>query len=234
VSATILCNRFLLGVSCWAFLAGRFGSTVQVASKRALHISQRVVIGGVGTPLFNEQQGTIEFWVLKQRDQRLTPIKLPSLCKNRVLTIALPNNLKLDDWPQIALIWGPHRGDAERTITDTYIDGRNSAFYRSENWDGCSIDCLSSGPKTAKRLMKFVSRAVAVTAFAVDEVRVSSIARYADWNVIFGPQQTFNPVRFNPSTESFQPDPQTLWLMHFDEDFKASVPAVSPEARLAE
>ena len=119
-------------------------------------------------------------------------------------------------------------------MTYTYIDGRDSAFYRSANWDGYGSARPSSGPKTAKRLMEFVSRAVAETSFSIDELRISSVARYADLQVEYGPQQTFNPVRFDPPTVPFQPDPQTLLLMHFDDDLKATVPEGLANARLVE
>ncbi len=217
-----------------SFPPGRFGHAVQIVPKRALHIPDQVTVAGVETPLFNERQGTIEFWVRKQWDERLTPIKLPSLLTNGVITVPLPHKLKLNEWTHVALVWAPYRGDSERTITYTYIDGRDSAFYRSANWDGYSSARPSSGPKTAKRLMEFVCRAVAGTAFSIDELRISNVARYADLQVEYGPQQTFNPVRFDPPTESFQPDPQTLLLMHFDDNLEATVPEQLPEARLGE
>ena len=217
-----------------AFVPGRFGNALQIVPKRALHIPDQVIVAGVETPLFNERQGTIEFWVRKQWDERLTPIKLPSLMTNGVLNVPLPNKLKLDEWTHVALVWAPYRDDPNRTISYTYIDGRDSAFYRSANWDGYSSARPSSGQKTAKRLMEFVCRAVAGTAFSIDELRISNVARYADLKVEFGPQQTFNPVRFNPPSAAFQPDPQTLLLMHFDDDLKASVPEQLPQARLAE
>ena len=190
--------------------------------------------GGVETPLFNEQQGTIEFWVRKQWDDRLSPTKLPSLLTNGVLTFPTPSKLKLYEWTHVALVWAPYRDDANRTITYTYIDGRDVAFYRSANWDGYGSARAASGPKTGKRLMEFVSRAVAGTAFAIDELRISNVARYADLNVEFGPQQTFNPIRFDPPAAPFQPDPQTLLLMHFDNDLKPTVPEQLPNVRLSE
>ena len=216
------------------FLPGRFGSAIQIVPQRALHIPDHVTLDGIETPLFNEQQGTIEFWVRKQWDERLTPIKLPNLLTNGVLTFPTPSKLKLHEWTHIALVWALYRDDPNRTIIYTYIDGRDSAFYRSANWDGYSSARPSSGQKTGKRLMEFVSRAVAGTAFSFDELRISSIARYADLKVEFGPQQTFNPVRFTPQAAPFQPDPQTLLLMHFDDDLKATFPEQMPAARLAE
>jgi hypothetical protein len=216
------------------FLPGRFGSAVQIVPKRALHIPDHFVAGSVETPLCDERQGTIEFWIRKQWDERLAPIKQPSLMTNGALTVAQPIKLKLDEWTHIALVWAPYRGDPNQTITYTYVDGRDPVFYRSANWDGYSSGRPSSKPKTAKRLMEFVTRAVAGSSYSIDELRISSVARYADLKVEYGPQQTFNPVRFTPPSEPFKPDPQTLLLMHFDDDLKAAVPEQLPSARLAE
>ncbi len=216
------------------FLPGRFGRAVQIVPKRALHIPDHILRDGIETPLFNEQQGTIEFCVRKQWDERLTPIKLPNLLTNGVLTFPTPSKLPFHEWSHVALVWAPYRDDPNRTITYTYIDGRDSAFYRSANWDGYSSARPSSGPKTGKRLMEFVSRAVTGTAYAIDELRISNIARYADLKIEYGPQQTFNPIRFDPPTEPFPPDPQTLLLMHFDDDLKAAVPEQLPAARMGE
>ena len=216
------------------FLPGRFGSAVQIVPKRALHIPDHAVVAGVETPLFDERQGTIEFWVRNQWDERLSAVRPSNLLTNGVLTVPTPNKLKLEAWTHVAFVWAPYRGDPEKTITYTYIDGRDAAFYRSANWDGYSSARPSSGPKTAKSLMEFVSRAAAGTAYSLDELRISKVARYADLNVEFGPQQTFNPIRFTPPTEPFQPDAQTLLLLHFDDDLKASVPDQLPAVRLGE
>ncbi len=214
------------------FLPGRFGSAVQIVPKRVLRIPDHVTEAGVERPLFDEQQGTIEFWIREQWDERLIAARPLSLLTNGVLTVAHPSKLKLNEWTHVALVWAPYRGDPNRTIAYTYIDGRDAAFYRSANWDGYSSARPSSGPKTGKRLMEFVSQAVAGTAYSIDELRISSVARYADLQVEFGPQQTFNPVRFDPPTQPFLPDPQTLLLFHFDEDLIPAVPKQSLAARL--
>lgn len=83
-------------------------------------------------------------------------------------------------------------------------------------------------------MMEFVSRAIAGTAFSIDELRVSNVARYADLQVEYGPQQTFNPIRFDPPSKPFEADPQTLLLMHFDDDLKITVPETLDAARLGE
>lgn len=216
------------------FVSGRFSRALQIVPKRALHIADHVLVDRAEMPLYDERQGTIEFWVCKQWDERLSPIKLPSLLTNGVITFPTPSKLKLNEWTHVALVWAPYLGDPQKTITYTYIDGRDSAFYRSANWDGYSSARPSSGPKTGKRLMEFVSRAVAGTAFAIDELRISRVARYADLNVEYGPQQTFNPVRFDPPTEPFRPDANTLLLMHFDDDLTATVPDRRPAVQLGE
>ena len=82
--------------------------------------------------------------------------------------------------------------------------------------------------------MEFVSRAVAGTAYSIDELRVSNVARYADLQVEYGPQQTFNPIRFDPPNEPFQADSNTLLLFHFDDDLKSSLPEQMPAAFFAE
>jgi hypothetical protein len=217
-----------------AFLPGRFGRGVQIVPQRALHIPDHVLRDGVETPLFDERQGTIEFWIRKQWDERLSPAKLPNLMSNGVLTVPHPNKQKLNEWTHVAFVWAPYRGDPNRTITYTYIDGLDAAFYRSANWEGYSSARPSSKPNAARSLMEFVARAVAGTSFSIDEVRISNVARYAALNVEYGPQQTFNPIRFTPPSEPFQADRQTLLLMHFDGELKAAAPEQLPPVRLAQ
>lgn len=216
------------------FLPGRFGSAVQVVPKRALHIPDHVLEAGVERRLFDDRQGTIEFWVRQQWDSRLTAATPHSLLTNGVLNFAYPGKLKLQEWTHVAWVWAPYRGDPNRTITYTYIDGRDTAFYRSANWDGYNSARPSSGPKDAKRLMEFVSRAVAGTAYSIDELRVSNTARYAALDVEYGPQQTFNPIRFDPPNEPFQADSNTLLLFHFDDDLKSAIPERMPAAQFGE
>jgi hypothetical protein len=152
---------------------------------------------------------------------------------NGVLTFPTPDRLKLNEWTHVALVWAPYRRDPEKTITYTYVDGRDTAFYRSANWDGYSSARPSLRPKTSKRLREFISRAI-IGDYSIDELRISNVARYADLQVDYGPQQTFNPVRFDPPTAPFEPDAQTLLLLHFDDDLKAAVPEQLGNIRLAE
>lgn len=96
-----------------------------------------------------------------------------------------------------------------------------------------SLRSLAENTRKLGRRRKGVSRAVAGTAYSLDELRISKVARYANLSVAYGPQQTFNPIRFTPPTEPFQPDAETLLLLHFDDNLKASVPEHST-ARLSE
>lgn len=216
------------------FSRGRFGSALQVVPKRAFHLPDQVLEDGVEKPLFNESQGTIEFWVRQQWDARLIPGRPGELLTNGLLTVPHPGKLKLAEWTHVAFVWAPYRGDPKRTINYVYVDGRDYAFYRSFNWDGYGGAKVASGPRTGKRLMEFVSRAAEGMPFSIDELRISSVARYADLKVEYGPRQTLNPVHFEPPREPFTPDPQTLLLVHFDDDLQASVPQTLPAGRLAE
>ena len=222
-----------LGDGRETFLPGRFAKALRIETERALYIPDHVLEAGVERPLFDEKQGTIEFWVRKQWDARLTPTKRTTLMTNGVITFPTPDRLKLNEWTHVALVWAPYRRDPEKTITYTYVDGRDTAFYRSANWDGYSSARPSLRPKTSKRLREFISRAI-IGDYSIDELRISNVARYADLQVDYGPQQTFNPVRFDPPTTPFQPDAQTLLLLHFDDDLKAAVPEQFGNVRLAE
>jgi hypothetical protein len=62
----------------------------------------------------------------------------------------------------------------------------------------------------------------------LDELRVSAAARYADPEVDFGGQQTFNPFRFTPAAEPFRPDKDTLLLFHFEDDLTSAAGAGRP------
>lgn len=66
-------------------------------------------------------------------------------------------------------------------------------------------------------MAELLALAVPGTAFALDEIRLSKTARYADPAITFGPQQTFNPFHFSPQNPS-APDSDTLLLLHFDDD----------------
>jgi hypothetical protein len=217
------------------YLAGRFGQAALVTQGRALHLPDTVASGDQKTHLVDRRQGTIEFWVRKLWDERLTAQRPLPLLTNGDKTIAMPAKLPVDEWAHVALVWAPYRGDPERTITYTYVNGRDLANYRSLNWEGYSSVRPSDLDKPVKLLEEFVSKAAPGTAFAIDELRVSKSARYADLKIAFGPQQTFNPFHFDPPAGPFEVDSDTLLLWHFDGNLKSAAgPAGLAEGRFVE
>lgn len=201
---------------------GRFGRGVPVLHGNALHIPDHVVVDGNKQRLFDEKQGTIEFWIRRSYDERLTAAKPLTLLTNGLFIVTHQPTLPLGEWAHIALVWAPYHGQG--TLTYLYVNGRDAANYRSLNWPGYSGPKPSTGTKNAKWLEEFVAQAGPDSGFEIDELRISKTARYADLAVKYGPQQTFNPVRFSPPEKAFEADEQTTLLMHFDGDLKSAVP----------
>ncbi|MDX1944761.1 MAG: hypothetical protein SFU86_05080 [Pirellulaceae bacterium] len=210
------------------FIAGRFGQGVQVVPGRALHLP--MLVENEKSPLLDPVQGTIEFWVQKRWDDRLIALKQPSLLAGGKQTVPVRPTLPWGEWVHVALVWAPYRGDPEQTVTYTYVNGRDPQFYRSFNWAGYSSPRSSAGNK-APPLAELIAKAVPGAAYAIDELRISKTARYADLTVEFGPQQTFNPIRFQPPTEPFEADAQTTLLLHFDGSLQAAAPQATYSAR---
>lgn len=206
------------------FVPGRFGQAVQVAPGRALHIPDHLVQGETKSPLFDRRQGTLEFWVKKQWDERLTGVKQIPLLTNGLFTALNSPRLPLGEWAHVAIVWMPYHGDPQQTITYVYLNGRDFANYRSLNWAGYSSVRTSTGANLSWR-EELLALAPAGTAFAIDELRLSKTARYADPAITFGPQQTFNPFQFTPPAEPFPPDADTLLLLRFDDSLDATAPA---------
>lgn len=206
------------------YIAGRFGQAVQITAGNPLRIPDHVVQDGTEVPLFDERQGTIELWVRKLWDERLVSARQATLLTNGVFTVPNRPNLPLNEWAHVAVVWCPYKGDPEQIITYVYINGRDLANYRSIDWPGYSSPRPQPPGKAAQWRKTFLCQALAPAAFAIDELRVSAVARYADPQVVFGPQQTYNPFLFTPPSEPFAPDSDTRLLMHFDGHLKAAVP----------
>lgn len=223
-SQTLNALRFLpAAVPGETFVAGRFDQAVQIVPGQPLRIPDHIEQAGGKTPLFRTDQGTIEFWVKKLWDERTVYRRQVNYVLNGRFTVN-PERLPLGEWTHVALVWAPYKGDPNQTITYLYINGLDEANYRSFNWVGYSSNRASSGPKAVKLLEHFLSQAAPDTAFVIDEFRVSSTPRYADLTVAYGNEQTFNPFRFEPQPSPFQPDSDTLLLLHFDGDLKTAVP----------
>jgi hypothetical protein len=213
------------------FVPGKFGQSAAISADNKLHIPDHVAKDGNKERLFDEPQGTIEFWIRRKYDDRLNPVKPLPLLTNGLFSVVHRPTLPLNEWAHIAVVWAPYQDRG--TIQYVYVNGRDAANYRSINWDGYSAPRPSAGPKNAKWLEEFVLQAREGSEFEIDELRVSKIPRYADLTVKFGPQQTFNPIRFQPPEKAFVADEATTLLMHFDGDLKSIVPGEAVEGRFA-
>lgn len=197
------------------FVAGRFGEGVLITDQRTLHLPDHVVIDGKPRRLFDLRQGTIEFWVKRLWDERLRPVRPVTFLDNGLLRGWSPWKLPLRQWAHVAIVWRPLRRDPRRTVVHVYVDGRDRASYRSTHWEGYSRRPFGL-PEKAPWKEEFLATAPPNAAFVLDELRVSTVPRYADLQVRFGGSQTFNPVRFSPPKSRPEEDESTRLLFHFD------------------
>jgi hypothetical protein len=177
--------------------------------------------------LFDTKQGTLEFWVKALWDPRLHPVPRMSLLGNGVIDAQVPWKLPHREWAHIAIVWRPLKKEPQQNILHIYINGVDRANYRNIYWEGYG-DRPPSLPSNGKWLEAFISKAPPGVAFALDEVRVSSIARYVDLDVDFGGQQTINPHRFVAPGEPFRLDRHTTLLFHLDGDLHSETAVGRP------
>jgi hypothetical protein len=199
------------------FVPGRFGQALLIAGSRKLHLPDHVERDGEQVKLFDLQQGTIEFWVKRLWDDRLQTMRPPTLLDNGLVKAWSPWKLPLNEWAHVAVVWRPLVRNPDEVIVHVYVDGLDQAFYRSTHWEGYGNRPFGL-PKNAKWLEEFLSAAPPGAAFAIDELRISGTPRYADLEVEFGGQQTFNPYRFTPPEKPPEFDDKTLSLYRFDSD----------------
>jgi hypothetical protein len=202
------------------YTEGRFGKGVLITPGRSLHLPDHRQKDGKVVRLFDTKQGTVEFWVKRLWDERLAPAPKVTFLSNGLIEAWSPWKLPLREWAHVAVVWLPMKKDPQQTLVHIYVNGLDQAYYRSTYWEGYGNRPLSF-PKGGKWLEEFISRAPPGAAFVLDELRVSAVPRYADPNVDFGGQQTFNPVTFTPPKEPFQPDADTLLLFRFDGSLKS-------------
>ncbi len=204
-------------------MPGRFGKAALITPIRGLLLPDHAVRDAGGErKLFDMKQGTIEFWIKRLWDDRLSrPPRQVTFLTNGLLPVYSPWKLPLREWAHVAMVWRPYRRDPSVTAVHIYVDGRDEAFYRSTWWEGYSQRPVAL-PKAAKWLEAFIAKAAPGVSFALDDVRVSSVPRYADLKVEFGGQQTFNPVRFQPPTAPLEFDEHTLLLFRFDGDLRGN------------
>lgn len=197
------------------FVTGRFGKGVLITPGTTLTLPDHEKVDGAAKQFFDTRQGTLEFWVKTLWDPRLRPVPNVRFIGNGVIDAAVPWKLPHREWAHVALVWRPLKEDPKQVVLHVYVGGLDHAFYRSTHWAGYGNRPLAL-PKNGKWLEQFVGRAAPGTAFAIDELRLSSVPRYADLDVAFGGQQTVNPYRFDPSGEPFRLDKDTRLLFHFD------------------
>lgn len=202
---------------------GRFGQALTITPTQPFRIADHLAKDGQQVRLFDERQGTIEFWIRRQWDDRLTklPPRWPQI-SNGLLQIAIPWKLPLDEWAHVAVVWRPFKHAPERTCIHYYVNGLDEANYRNVKWEGYG-DVPPGFAAKGKWLESFVIQAAPGTAYMIDDLRISSTPRYTDLKVDFGGQQTFNPVRFDPPTEPVALDESTEMLLRFDGDLQAQL-----------
>jgi hypothetical protein len=200
-----------------AYVPGRFGRALQIVPGRELRFPDHVVVEGKPVPLCSMEQGTIEFWVRRLWDERVTRSEGTTYLTNGQLTAAVPWRLPVGEWAHVAMVWRPFKRDPSKTVLYFYVNGLDQANYRSVWWEGYSRGAYTLSA-AREALHEFVSRAGTGTAFALDDLRISRIARYADPDATFGGQQTYNPFRFEPPEQPLPADADTLLLFRFDGD----------------
>lgn len=198
------------------YASGRFGQAAHIVPGRQLELPDHVDIDGVKMRLFNLQQGTIEFFVKKLWDDRLVQPDDVEYLTNGLLSAWCPRPLPIGEWAHVAVEWRPLKRDPKRQVVHIYVDGLDRAYYRSTWWEGYTPPLTFR--KGTEWLRRFVSATRPNAPFLIDELRISTIARYAQLDVTFGREQTYNPARFHPPSKPFQVDPHTAALFHLDRD----------------
>lgn len=199
---------------------GRFGGAAAIVPGRNLRLPDHRTVNGVVEKFFDMRQGTLEFFVKRLWDDRLTTPARVSFVTNGLIDAWVPWKLPLNEWAHVALVWRPLKKDPKQIVLHIYVNGLDQANYRSTYWEGYGNRPYSH-PTNGKWLENFVSKAAPGIAFHLDELRLSSSPRYVNLDVEFGGQQTVNPVTFQPPTAPFRPDKDTLLLFHFDDDLKS-------------
>jgi hypothetical protein len=201
------------------YVAGRHGKGLLIVPGRSLSLPDHQLIDGKTVRFFDLKQGTIEFWIKRLWDERLTPAPKVTFLTNGLLDAWAPWRLPLAEWAHVAVVWRPLKEAPDQVVVHVYVNGLDHAYYRSTHWEGYGHRPFSL-PSAGKWLKEFVSQAPAGTAYALDELRISSAARYADREVAFGPQQTFNPFTFVPPDKPLEADKDTRLLYRFDDNLE--------------
>ncbi len=214
------------------FVAGRFGQAALIVPGRKIILPDRAVSsdstgpdGSAERQLFNLRQGTLEFFVKKLWDERLTAVRSGPFITNGLLSGYSPWSLPVNEWAHVAVVWRPFKRDPSQICVHVYVDGLDRAYYRSTWWEGYS-NRPQALPRNGRWLEGLICQAMDGGAFALDEIRLSTTARYADTEIEFGNRQTFNPVRFEAPRKPLPVDEHTSLLFRFDGNLQAEATAV--------
>jgi hypothetical protein len=204
------------------FVPGKFGQGLLLTSGRELTIPDETTSAeGSSQRLTNPQQGTIEFWIRRQWDERTTVVNSVTLMTNGQQQVYIPGNLPLDEWSHVAIVWRPVEGLTDRVLVHIYINGCDHGNYRNLIWAGYAPPPTFS--LTKEWLRQFVARPTPGVSYVLDDLRVSSTARYADLKLLFGREQAYNPVEFAPPTSAHVRDESTLLYLSFDGDTRGTL-----------
>lgn len=197
------------------FVAGKFGQGLLMVPGRELHIPDEVP-GPDGNPvrLSDVKQGTIDFWIRRLWEERLTPITTVTLMSNGSQQVWIPGKLPFDEWAHVAVVWRPVEGITDRVLVHIYINGRDHATYRNLIWAGYSPP--PTFPVARAWTKSFVLRAAPGVSYVLDDLRLRTIAAYADLKQPFGRSQTYNPFEFAPPTAAATATTGTVLRLAFD------------------
>lgn len=207
------------------YTSGRFGSALRMEPGRKLQIPDHVTVEGRTQKLFDLREGTIEFFVKRRWDDRLQTTQPVTFLNNGLLRAWSPKPLPLNEWAHVAVEWRPLKRDPSRIAVHIYVNGRDKHNYRSTWWEGYSQKPLTMPNR--EWLKEFVCETRPGASFEIDELRISTVARYADQSVQLGGQQVFNPVRFKSPQRPFTKDKSTAVLFHFDKSISGESSLVS-------
>ena len=208
------------------FVAGRFGQGLHIVAGREFRLVDHIKTGDQITQLVNQRQGTIEFYVKQLHDNRLAKTKPITFLTNGPLRAWCPRELPVGEWAHVAVEWRPLKRDPQRVGVHIYVNGLDRRSYRSTWWEGYSQKPFTM-PAKSTWLREFVVATQPGAAFVIDELRISTIPRYARLDVELGGQQTFNPAQFSAPRTPFKLDKHTAALVHFDGDAQG-VSALGP------
>lgn len=204
------------------FVTGRFGKALQIVDKREFRFTDRFPLDGKEVPLADIKQGTIEFWVKRLWDDRMVTTRPVHFLTNGVFDAKIPWKIPMGEWAHVAMVWRPFKKDPSQTVLQFYVNGIDLAYYRSIWWEGYGSKPFRLTTSAEKSIGEFVAKTVADAPFAIDDLRISSVARYTGPSVAFSHRVATNPFSFTPPDKPLDADGATTVLFQFDGDLNSN------------